>query len=48
VDRAEIERLLDRADDASVRALFEAAMAAGGDDNVSLILLRIERAPPTP
>jgi serine/threonine protein phosphatase PrpC len=48
VDRAEIEGLLDRADDASVRVLFEAAMAAGGDDNVSLILLRIERAPPTP
>jgi serine/threonine protein phosphatase PrpC len=48
VDPAEIERLLDRDDDASVRALFETAMAAGGDDNVSLILLRIERAPPTP
>jgi serine/threonine protein phosphatase PrpC len=48
VDPAEIEGLLDGDDDASVRALFETAMAAGGGDNVSLILLRIERAPPTP
>ena len=42
VDRATMEEMLDRDDVASVRALFEAAMAAGGDDNVSLILLRIE------
>ena len=45
VDRDEIEELLERDDVASVRALFEAAMAGGGDDNVSLILLRIEQAP---
>ena len=43
VDRATMEEMLDRDDVASVRALFEAAMAAGGDDNVSLILLRIEQ-----
>jgi PPM family protein phosphatase len=50
VDRGEIEELLERDDDASARALFKAAMAAGGDDNVSLILLRIQQpsAPPTP
>jgi serine/threonine protein phosphatase PrpC len=41
VDRATIEQTLDRDDKASARALFEAAMARGGDDNVSLILLRI-------
>jgi serine/threonine protein phosphatase PrpC len=41
VDPAMIERTLHRDDEASVRALFEAAMARGGDDNVSLILLRI-------
>jgi serine/threonine protein phosphatase PrpC len=43
VDRATMEAMLDRDDVASVRALFEAAMAAGGDDNISLILLRIEQ-----
>jgi serine/threonine protein phosphatase PrpC len=43
VDRATMEEMLDRDDMASVRALFEAAMAAGGDDNISLILLRIEQ-----
>ena len=43
VDRATMAEMLDRDDVASVRALFEAAMAAGGDDNVSLILLRIEQ-----
>jgi serine/threonine protein phosphatase PrpC len=47
VERAEIEALLDGDDQASAKALFEAAMAAGGDDNFSLILLRI-RAAPTP
>src|SRR5262245_59040243 len=41
LERAEIEPLLDRDDQASVRALFEAAMARGGDDNVPVILLRI-------
>jgi PPM family protein phosphatase len=43
VDRNTIEETLDRDDQASARALFEAAMAAGGDDNVSLILLRIQQ-----
>jgi serine/threonine protein phosphatase PrpC len=43
VDRATMEEMLDRDDLASVRALFEAAMERGGDDNISLILLRIEQ-----
>jgi PPM family protein phosphatase len=30
-------------DVASVRALFEAAMAAGGDDNISILLVRLRR-----
>jgi PPM family protein phosphatase len=41
VERAAIETLLDPDDRTSARALFEAAMARGGHDNVSLILLRI-------
>jgi PPM family protein phosphatase len=41
VDRATIETTLDHDDEASARALFDAAMARGGDDNVSLILLRV-------
>jgi serine/threonine protein phosphatase PrpC len=45
LDKAAIEDLLGEDDQASVQALFEAAMARGGDDNVSLILLRIGRAP---
>jgi PPM family protein phosphatase len=45
LDPAAIEALLDDDDQASVQALFEAAMAAGGDDNVSLILLRVRPAP---
>jgi PPM family protein phosphatase len=43
LERAEIEALLGGDDQASARALFEAAMARGGDDNVSLILLRIQQ-----
>jgi serine/threonine protein phosphatase PrpC len=43
VDRPTIEQNLDNDDEASVQALFVAAMARGGDDNISLILLRIER-----
>ena len=39
-----MEEILDRDDDASVQALFEAAMAAGGDDNVSLLLLRLRQS----
>ena len=32
-------------DDAeSVRSLFAAAMAAGGDDNISILLVRLRRA----
>jgi PPM family protein phosphatase len=43
VDLRTIEEALGPDDDTSARALFEAAMAQGGDDNVSLILLRIEQ-----
>jgi serine/threonine protein phosphatase PrpC len=43
LDRATMEQLLDGDDVASAQALFEAAMARGGDDNVSLILLRLQR-----
>ncbi len=43
LDRPEIEALLDRDDVTNARALFEAAMARGGDDNVSLILLRLRQ-----
>jgi serine/threonine protein phosphatase PrpC len=38
-----MEGLLGDDDAASARALFEAAMARGGEDNISLILLRLER-----
>jgi serine/threonine protein phosphatase PrpC len=31
-------------DEASAQALFEAAMARGGDDNISLLLLRLRPA----
>lgn len=41
VDRATIEKSLAPDDRTSARALFEAAMTRGGDDNISLILLRI-------
>jgi PPM family protein phosphatase len=43
LDRPAIEQLLDEDDRASVAALFEAAMARGGDDNISLILLRTQQ-----
>jgi PPM family protein phosphatase len=43
LDRTTMEGLLGDDDVAAVEALFEAAMAQGGDDNVSLILLRLER-----
>jgi PPM family protein phosphatase len=43
LDPAEIAQLLLEDDRASAHALFAAAMAEGGDDNVSLILLRIQR-----
>jgi serine/threonine protein phosphatase PrpC len=43
LDRTTIEETLERDDEASAQALFEAAMARGGDDNVSLILLRIQQ-----
>jgi PPM family protein phosphatase len=43
LDRTTMEQLLDGDDAASAAALFEAAMARGGDDNISLILLRLER-----
>ncbi|HEX6112683.1 MAG TPA: protein phosphatase 2C domain-containing protein [Geminicoccaceae bacterium] len=43
LDRKTMEQLLDRDDAASAEALFEAAMAQGGNDNISLILLHLER-----
>ena len=43
LDAAAIEELLGEDDQASARALFEGAMARGGDDNISLILLRIQQ-----
>jgi serine/threonine protein phosphatase PrpC len=39
---AALEALLGEDDLASARALFAAAMAQGGDDNISLILLRLQ------
>jgi serine/threonine protein phosphatase PrpC len=43
LERTIMEQLLGGDDAASAGALFEAAMARGGDDNVSLILARLER-----
>jgi PPM family protein phosphatase len=43
LERTAIEALLDTDDHGSIRALFEAAMARGGGDNISLILVRLER-----
>jgi serine/threonine protein phosphatase PrpC len=43
LDRTTMEGLLENDDATSVQALFQAAMARGGNDNVSLILLRLER-----
>jgi serine/threonine protein phosphatase PrpC len=43
LEQTAIEELLDHNDEASAAALFEAAMARGGDDNISLILLRIQQ-----
>jgi serine/threonine protein phosphatase PrpC len=43
LDKSAIERLLGDDEQASATALFEAAMARGGDDNISLILLRIQQ-----
>lgn len=43
LDRKTMEQLLEGDDVASAQALFEAAMAQGGNDNISLILLRLER-----
>jgi serine/threonine protein phosphatase PrpC len=43
LERDRIGALLEPDDDASVRTLFAAAMGAGGDDNISLILLRIQQ-----
>jgi serine/threonine protein phosphatase PrpC len=43
LDKAAIEQLLAEDDQASAAALFEAAMARGGDDNISLILLRLQQ-----
>jgi len=44
VPRAALEDCLGEDDSASVRALFEAAMAAGGPDNVSIVMLDVRRA----
>ena len=43
LDRTTMEELLERDDVTSAQALFEAAMARGGGDNISLILMRLER-----
>ena len=43
LDQAAIEQVLDEDERASAQALFAAAMAQGGDDNISLILVRIEQ-----
>ena len=52
LDQAAIEQVLDEDERASAQALFAAAMAQGGDDNTSLILVRIQQVasehPPTP
>jgi serine/threonine protein phosphatase PrpC len=45
LDRAAIEQILADGDQASAQALFAAAMGEGGDDNISLILLRIQQGP---
>lgn len=45
LDVATIEAVMAEDDVATVTALFERAMAAGGEDNVSIILVRIEAAP---
>ena len=45
LERTTMEQLLGGDDAASAEALFEAAMARGGDDNVSLLLLRLEPRP---
>lgn len=43
----EIEAEIEEDDRASVRALFEAAMARGGRDNVSIVLVRLQRGSTT-
>jgi PPM family protein phosphatase len=43
LDQAAIEQVLDEDERASAQALFAAAMAQGGDDNISLILVRIRQ-----
>jgi serine/threonine protein phosphatase PrpC len=42
LDDAEIAAAIGDDDVASVEALFHAAMAAGGDDNISILLARVE------
>ena len=44
VPRAALEACLGEDDGASVRALFQAAMSEGGRDNVSIIMLDLQRA----
>ena len=39
LDDADIERALATNDEAAVRALFAAAMDAGGADNISIVLV---------
>ena len=43
LDRPAIEQLLEEDDQVGAQALFEAAMARGGDDNISLLLLRLQQ-----
>ena len=44
LDVATIEAMMAEDDVATVTALFERAMAAGGEDNMSIILVRVEEA----
>jgi serine/threonine protein phosphatase PrpC len=46
LDLADIGAELEEDDEASVSALFKAAMAKGGHDNVSIILVRLHRGRP--
>ena len=41
IDDTEIARCLEDNDEEAARKLFEAAMAAGGDDNISIILTSV-------
>jgi PPM family protein phosphatase len=44
VPDAEIEEILAQTDEDALRALFTRAMAAGGADNISIIIVSVSRA----